>query len=325
MPLFNQFLLLIVIFFFQMRVAFPIDIAITFDDLPSHENTPPGVTRLDIAKQILAALKKHHITSIYGFINEQSIGENQDNYNVLEAWTDQGQLLGNHTSSHLDVNRVGIMTFIADIEANEPILKQLMGIKNYKYFRYPYLSEGETKNKRDKARQYLFENDYKIAEVTTDFLDYEWNDPYIRCLELDDQKSIQWLKKTYIEQSLNAITISHELSTFLFNRDIKNILLLHFGAFDALMLDELIAAYEKNNVHFIGLPEALTDSAYQLNPNVLMKRPYTFLNQLRASLGAENPGLVQELYNSLPEAQLERLCRKEGEPIAAPHRVLRVL
>lgn len=301
--------------FFKISASFSIDVAITFDDLPAHENIPPGMTRIDIANQILAALKNHHLEGVYGFINEQTIGENRDNYDVLAVWVNQGQLLGNHTSSHLDVNRVGTMTFIADIEANEPILEQLMIFKNYKYFRYPYLSEGETLTKRDKIRQYLKKSHYQIAQVTTDFLDYEWNEPYIRCLALGDWASIQWLKKTYIEQSLNAIIISHELSTFMFNRDIKNILLLHFGVFDAFMLDELLTAYKEHDVHFIPLSEALNDPVYQLNPNVFEKRPYTFLNQIRLSRKLQNPEQVQALYNSLPEAQLERLCRRKGEAL----------
>ena len=33
------------------------DIAFTFDDLPSHSALPPGVTRLQVAQDVIAALK----------------------------------------------------------------------------------------------------------------------------------------------------------------------------------------------------------------------------------------------------------------------------
>lgn len=47
----------------------------------------------------------------------------------------------------------------------------------------------------------------------------------------------------------------------IFHRDIKNILLLHLGAFDALMFDELLTAYERHDIKFISIDEALQDVA----------------------------------------------------------------
>lgn len=75
----------------------------------------------------------------------------------------------------------------------------------------------------------------------------------------------------------------------LFNRDIKNILLIHINAMTASMLDELLTAYEKNGVKFISLSDALNDEIYKINPNVVGDRTYTFLNQIRASRGLKNP------------------------------------
>ena len=287
------------------------NVAITFDDLPAHEYIPSNMTREDVARLIVATLKKHRIKHVYGFMNNPKINDQIDNTFILQLWVKQGQLLGNHTFSHLDLNKVDSLTFTADIEANEPILSALMEFKDYKYFRYPYLAEGSTPEKRDSIRKYLFDNEYQIAEVTTDFLDYEWNDPYVRCLELGDQEAINWLKKTYIEQATNALIISHELSLLLVGRDIENILLLHFGAFDALMLDELLTTYEKNNIHFIELSDALKDPIYQLDPNISTRRHYTFLNQIRLAMEVENPERVEQLYQNRPEAQLEQLCRQK--------------
>ena len=49
-----------------------------------------------------------------------------------------------------------------------------MGSNDYKYFRFPFLAEGETQEKRDGVREFLFHNGYKIAPVTLDFFDYDW-------------------------------------------------------------------------------------------------------------------------------------------------------
>jgi hypothetical protein len=74
------------------------------------------------------------------------------------------------------------------------------------------------------------------------------------------------------------------------------------------MLDGLLNAYEQNNVNFISLAEALHDTVYKINPNVIRDRAYTFLNQVRLARGLENPPLVSQLYASLPEDRLSKLC-----------------
>lgn len=107
--------------------------------------------------------------------------------------------------------------------------------------------------------------------MTVDFFEYEWNDPYVRCLKKNDENSIAWLKNNYIEQANNALIISHELSTMLFKRDIKNVLLIHINSFTAEMLDELLNAYEKHNVKFISLSEALSDDVYQKALKILIE------------------------------------------------------
>ena len=53
-------------------------------------------------------------------------------------------------------------------------------------------------------------------------------------------------KLHFLEQSLNALIISHALAQQLFHRDVKNILLIHIGYIDAVMLDDLLTAYEKH-------------------------------------------------------------------------------
>src|SRR3990167_2759828 len=100
----------------------------------------------------------------------------------------------------------------------------------------------------------------------------------------------------------------YSLSMMLFNRDIKNVLLIHINLLTAEMLDELLTSYEKQNTQFISLPEALSDNVYEINPNIVRHRAYTFLNQVRLSRGLENPEIVKKLYASLPEEKLEKLC-----------------
>lgn len=301
-------LFFISIYLLFMPCVYAMEVAITVDDLPYNDKLPPNTTSVDVANQMIHVFKKHHIKGVYGFINANKIEKEKTNNEVLINWVRSGNYLGNHTFSHSDLAKVSIDFYITDIEKNELYLKQAMGDENYKYFRYPYLAEGNTLEKRDAIRKYLFKHQYKIAEVTTDFFDYEWNPAYIRCLKKNDNNAINWLKKSYIEQALNALTISHELSKMMFHRDIKNILLIHLNAFDAEMLDKLLTEYERRGVRFISLNNALQDDVYQINPNVVSNRTYTFLNQIRLSRKLKNPLIVQQLYDMLPEEKLNRIC-----------------
>lgn len=289
--------------------ALSMEVAITVDDLPANGNISTQTTNMENAQKILLALKKHHITGVYGLINGNTIDSTPNGLAILQEWIKDSHVLGNHTFHHLDLAKTESTEYMTDIQKNEPILNLLMAGKDYHYFRYPFLSEGNTQEKRDAVRNYLFKNKYKIAPVTVDFFEYEWNDSYVRCLTNDDKKSIQWLKKTYLEQANNALVISHELSKMLFNRDIKNVLLIHMNAFTAEMLDELLTNYERQNIRFISLKDALSDPIYQINPNIVRNRAYTFLNQIRLSRGLENPEIVEKLYNTLPEDKLDQLCR----------------
>jgi hypothetical protein len=75
------------------------------------------------------------------------------------------------------------------------------------------------------------------------------------------------------------------------------------------MIDELLTNYENQNVKFIPLADALSDPVYDINPDVVRERVYTFLNQIRLSRGLKNPDIVEKLYQSLPEDKLNQLCR----------------
>lgn len=298
-----------VLILLHINSASAMELSITVDDLPANGNISTQSTRMEIAQKILSVFKKHHITGVYGLINGNTINDTRNGYAILQEWIKEDQTLGNHTFHHLDLAQTESAEYIIDIQKNERILNQLMTDKDYHYFRYPFLSEGNTQEKRDTIRNYLFKKNYKIAPVTVDFFEYEWNDPYVRCLNKHDKKSIEWLKKTYLEQANNALVISHELSKMLFNRDIKNILLIHINAFTAEMLDELLTNYEKQNIKFISLKNALSDPVYQINPNIVRERAYTFLNQILLSRGLKNPEIVEKLYNTLPEDKLDQLCR----------------
>ena len=280
------------------------EVAITVDDLPNHGDLPPGVTRLDVAKSLLATFKAKHVPSVYGFINAKRAEGNAAENDVLKAWVDAGNLLGNHTATHLDLTSHTAEQFEEEIAGNEAALQALMGGKNWHWFRYPYLHEGETLEKRHAVRKYLREHGYRVAQVTLDFEDYAWNNPYARCVAKQDEPSIEWLKSSYLETATNDIALDRKLSALLFGRDIKYVLLMHIGAFDRVMLPQLLDLFKKLGFNFVSLEEAEKDPAYQSDPDAPLKYGGTLLEQLIESKPLQYPP-----HPDRPMAKLDAICR----------------
>jgi peptidoglycan-N-acetylglucosamine deacetylase len=283
--------------------AFSQQIAITFDDLPEHGDLPPGVTRLQVAKSILTTLKAEHMPPVYGFINAVDLEDTPSEISVLKAWRAAGQPLGSHTWSHPALTATPVAKYEEDIAKNEPLLQKLMAGEDWHWFRYPYLREGETLEKRNAIRNYLERKGYRTAQVSFDFEDHLWNDPYARCSAKRDSRAIASLQASYLATADQSISVFRDVTHALYGRDISYVLLLHIGAFDAKMLPDLIALLRRRGFTFIALPEAMKDPAYSINPNVALPDGETFQEQVASARHVKFPS------NSKPYKELEAACR----------------
>jgi peptidoglycan/xylan/chitin deacetylase (PgdA/CDA1 family) len=279
------------------------ELAVTIDDLPATGPLPPGVTRLWIATQMIQALRQHAAPGVVGFANGGQVRDNPELQEILQAWRQAG-FLGNHTLSHADLNNMSADEFVADIERNESLLAPLSPAGAAKYFRYPYLHEGNTPEKRNAVRRWLTSRDYAVAQVTVYFEDWAWNDVYPRCVAQKDEQAIARMKELFLEVAKARLAWSRELSARLFNRQVKHILMLHAGAFDALMLDELLRAYRADGVTLVGLESAVQDPAYATKLDLVGNGDRTFLLQVAEAKGVDVPPVA-----SGPPPELDRMCR----------------
>ena len=280
------------------------EVAITIDDLPNHAPMPEGVTRVDVAKKMLAALADAKLAGVYGFVNAGKLETHPDEIEVLKLWREAGQPLGNHTYTHINFSDNPVAAFEENIEKNEPMLKQLMEGQNWHWFRYPYLHEGDTLEKRHAIRAYLKDHGYRIAQVTMDFEDYLWNAPYARCTDKKDEKSIAWLKESYLKTAREYLKLDQEMSRQIFGRNIKYVLLMHIGAFDAVMLPDLLAQMKKDGFKFISLEEAESDPAYLSDPDVGLVDGGTLLDQFFDSKKLKYPPHAEK-----PREELAAICK----------------
>jgi peptidoglycan/xylan/chitin deacetylase (PgdA/CDA1 family) len=280
------------------------EVAITFDDLPAHAPMPVGTTRVDVARTILAAFKEAKIPEVYGFTNAGKLEKVPEDIEVLKVWREAGQPLGNHAYTHMNFSDNTAAAFEEDIQKNEPLLEQMMKGKDWHWFRYPYLHEGDTLGKRHAVRAYLKDHGYRIAQVTMDFEDYAWNGPYARCMDKKDEKAIAWLKESYLNTAAEYMALDQKMAQQIFRRPIKHVLLMHVGAFDAAMLPQLLEQMKKQGFKFVTLEAAEADSAYELDPDAALKDGGTLLDQLFDSQHLQYPPHAEK-----PMKELHELCK----------------
>jgi peptidoglycan/xylan/chitin deacetylase (PgdA/CDA1 family) len=238
-------------------------IAFTWDDVPAHSALPSGETRVEIGRKLIEAMKAEHMPPVYGFVNGVAMEREPASEPMMKDWRTAGLLLGNHAWSHMNLNTAKLEDWEADVLKNEPVLEKYATGSDWHWLRFPYLAEGDTREKREAARKFLAEHHYKIAAVTMSFGDYMWNEPYARCVAKDDQPAIAQLESSYLDAAAQDADFRRAMAKTLFGHDIPYVLLMHVGAFDARMLPRLLKMYRDKGFSFVTLEDAEKDPFYK--------------------------------------------------------------
>ncbi|HUQ12399.1 MAG TPA: polysaccharide deacetylase family protein [Steroidobacteraceae bacterium] len=251
-------------------------VALTFDDLPINGTLPEGSKQSDFARDTIAVLKKHRIPPSYGFINANKLEHNPDGALALRIWVDGGHPLANHTYNHLNFTQNSVEDFEREILRNEPALELLMppdsklarSGHDWRWFRYPYLHEGDTLEKRRAVRAFLAANGYRIAQTTLDWEDYMWNSAHARCSMKKDEDALRWLRESYLDAARAFIRFEVDFSRKVFGRDIHHVMLLHLGSFSSHILPDLFKLLDEEGFEIVTLEEAQKDPVYDYDPDV---------------------------------------------------------
>jgi peptidoglycan-N-acetylglucosamine deacetylase len=135
-----------------------------------------------------------------------------------------------------------------------------------------------------------------------DFEDYLWNAPYARCLANHDEKSIQFLQSSFLSYAGQSLNFYRLRSYQVYGREIPYILLMHVGAFEAVMLPDLLKLYRQAGFHFVSLPQAESDAAYSEDPDIGEPGGGTLIDL------AAKTRKIPVTYHSEPPKELEDIC-----------------
>lgn len=254
-------LIISLLLFVTSTMAQTREIAITIDDLPlvaSRMNNPANQQRAtDRFNKIVQILVDNKIPAT-GFVIAGAIEKGQ--WAFLQSFRDAGFHIGNHTYSHYNLNRMNAEKYIADVDKADKILEPLMTDDGPKYFRYPYLAEGN-KTTRPMVQEYLTQHHYTIAPVTIDSEDFKFNERVYKVPFRTREAYIQKMKAQYL-----ALIWRHTLSAEkrAGGNGGKQILLLHANVLNSYVLGDIIDMYRKNGYTFISLTDALKNPAPEI-------------------------------------------------------------
>jgi peptidoglycan/xylan/chitin deacetylase (PgdA/CDA1 family) len=285
--------------------------AVTIDDLP-YVNIGEGVylTRARAAtSKILNTLNKHKAPAT-GFVNERALDDSRERearIALLRQWVDHGMILGNHTYSHPDFNRLTIEQFQDEITKGEVVTRQLMRSRQpYQlYFRHPMTHTGDTREKKEAIEKFLETRGYKVTPHTIENSDFIFNVGYALALQKGDQALAKRLREAYLDLTFAATEFAEKISPEIFGREIPQILLIHVNDITADCLDEMLLRFAKRGYTFVTLDKVMADPAYQTKNDYVSSYGPTWLFRWSKSKGLDldfakdpdPPKWVMDLYN----------------------------
>lgn len=245
-------------------VASAAPVAITLDDGPQLAPMP----RLDAAARnaaMLAALACHRVSAAL-FVTAGHGAQTPEGLALARAWGTAGHRLGNHTVTHLDLNSpdVTLAQYQAELLACDALIAPLPGYR--KWFRFTFLREGNTPDKRDGMRQFLQQQGYRNASVTLDTSDWRLDALLRKTLERDPAADIEPIRRAYLDHVWQRAQAYDALAQRLQGREVPQVLLLHHNLINALWLDDVLAMFSARGWRFVTPEEAYADPLYALQP-----------------------------------------------------------
>lgn len=239
------------------------DIAITVDDLTGNGALPPGATRLGIADRYIGVLKQHGVPDAFGMVNVSKLERDSDGAEVLAHWRQAAYSLGNHSYSHMNLNRAASFdAWQSDVVTGEQQIASRMRGADWRYFRFPNMAAGKDKVQHDAAIAFLAQRGYRIAEASVSFDDWAYSDAYARCLAKGDRAAVAAMKEQYLKAVDDGIARMKALSHSVYGRMIPQVLLTHLSGWGADMLPQVLARLDAAGAHYVTLQQAQRDPAY---------------------------------------------------------------
>jgi peptidoglycan-N-acetylglucosamine deacetylase len=240
----------------QPRISFTMDDGVTQD--------MPGYAFKTWNEMILSHLDKAGIKIIF-FVTGSNKTDEKGKY-LLASWNDRGHFIANHTYSHPNYNNPNISfdRFKQELLRTDSIIR---GYSNFlPLFRFPYLKEGETKEKIESFRTFLQQKGYRNGHVTIDASDWYIDGRLRTKLRENPQTDISKFEKYYLDHLFERAVYYEQLMYKLTGRHIRHTLLIHHNLTSALFLGKAIQMFRDKGWIIENANEAFRDEVFTKQP-----------------------------------------------------------
>lgn len=271
-------------------------IALTLDDAPRSANGYfDGKTR---SEKLISMLQQKNVPQVAFFAVTSRL--DQEGSERLMRYANAGHIIANHTHTHPDFNQLSLAQYQSDfLTAHE----QLKNYPNFRpWFRFPFLREGNTLEKRDGMRKLLKDMAYSNAYITQNNYDWYLESLFQHAVKNHATIDMQALRDLYVDIMMQGIRYYDEMAIQHLQRSPKHILLLHEMDITALFLGDLIDQLRAEGWTIITPEEALMDPIASYKSSALFK-----FNPGRIGEIAKNSGQSKGLWHtSLEESYLKQ-------------------
>jgi len=246
-------------------------VAFTIDDLPFSSYRTLNTTEKNfIYDKIISTFAKYKIKAVCFVIGSNYKPVDQP---FLKKIADAGHILANHTFSHYDYNTVSFEQYSKDILKLDELLKKFNVPK--KYFRFPYLSEGNTKEKLESIYSFLKQNAITPVPVSIFCTDVNFSQAFEKAYTKNDKKEIDRIASEYLADFKNNTKRGLEFARNHTRKNPGHIMLFHMSLLSAYTIDGLLEICREYNLEFVTVDEILKEEWYQKPPKYFGGTGYT--------------------------------------------------
>ncbi len=242
------------------------EVAITIDDFPW--NNTLLLSPAERNRALLTALRTRGDLKTAIFVTGKNL-DNDEGKELLSHWDQAGHLIGNHSYSHKYFHspKVTVEEYAEDILKGEAVLKHYSNFE--RLFRFPYLKEGDTANKRDRVRKFLKKNGYRNGHVTIDASDWAIEARLRERLTKNAALDPKPYGEFYLEHMWERAKFYDDLAVNGLGRTVRHTMLIHYNLLNALFLGDLIDMFKRKGWRLIDASEAFKDPVFSALPQIV--------------------------------------------------------
>ena len=256
-------------------------IALTFDDATLVDG--PLFAGVERTERLINALSNAGVSEAMFFVTTGNVAlAGKSGSGRIKAYAAAGHALGNHSHSHLWYWQTPTDDYIADLDRAIDLLQDYENVQPF--YRFPFLDEGRSLDKRDAFREALKARGLRNGYATVDT--YDW---YLADLTREAKTAgigidLEKLRDLYVDVISRSTEFYDAMAQQSLGRSPHHVLLLHENDLAALFVGDLVAELQERGFEIIPATEAFLDPIANREPETL------YLGQGRVAALAHESG-----------------------------------